>query len=200
MIDIILVVISSILTLVCPIPYIIDIIKGNTKPRVVSWFVWSILTGVSFVASLIEHQYPTAVLMLCSSMATIFVVILGWKNGDKKINKIDLTCFMGVLIGIILWIIFNSPSFAVIAMIAIDFIGGVPTLIHAWHKPHEETVITFILSFFASLFTMMTIKDWRITAFAYPLFLVMINFIFVITINSRRLVLKQRNATSSVSL
>ena len=200
MLDIALVIISSVLTLVCPIPYIIDIIKGNTKPRVVSWLVWSVLGGISFIASLAEHQYPTAALLLCMTIADMIVVVLGWKNGDRKISKIDLTCLAGATIGIILWITFNSPSFAVVVMILTDFIGGVPTLVHVWNKPHEETVATFAISFVAAVLTMTTIKDWRITAFAYPLFIVIITFVYVVVITLRRLVLKQRNATSSVSL
>lgn len=199
-ITIILVVISSILTLVSVIPYLIDIVKGRTKPRVVSWFVWSLLTGISFAASLTEHQYPTAALMFCSVLATMAIVVLGWKNGDKKINRLDIFCFIGVVIGIIFWVIFNSPSIAVVAMIAIDFIGGIPTQVHAWEKPQEETMKTFVLGLIGSLLTLMTVTNWQITAFAYPLFLVIININFVLLISIRRLVLKKRNASSSVSL
>lgn len=199
-ITIILVVISSILTLVSVIPYLIDIVKGRTKPRVVSWFVWSLLTGISFVASFTEHQYPTAALMFCSVLATMAIVVLGWKNGDKKISRLDIFCFIGVVIGIIFWVIFNSPSIAVVAMIAIDFIGGIPTQVHAWKKPQEETMKTFVLGLIGSLLTLMTVTNWQITAFAYPLFLVIININFVLLISIRRLVFKKRNARTSVSL
>ena len=188
----VLVFISSALLIIGILPYLIGVIKGKTKPRVVSWIIWSSLTGIACAAALAERQYPTAILLLFSSLGTLLVVLFGWKRGDKKIERIDIVCFVGAIVGIVLWQIFNSPAIATLAMIAIDLTGGIPTLLHAWKKPHEEAWITFLLSFIGALCTLFTVSDWRITAFAFPLYLVVINIAFTLVIVLRGAVLSRK--------
>lgn len=119
-----LLILSIVLTLVAIIPYIFEIIKGKTKPRIVSWFIWTTITSISAVAALVEHQYSTAILLFSAAFETFVVVLLGWRDGDKQIEKLDVICFIGAMTGIILWQIFNSPSIAVIATIIVDLVGG----------------------------------------------------------------------------
>jgi len=191
---ILFVIISSVLTIASVIPYLVEIVRKQTKPRIVSWFIWSVITGIAAVAALYDNQYATAVLLFSAMSETLAVVIFGWKNGDKKILTLDIVCFIGAIVGIILWVIFNSPAVAVIATILIDFIGGIPTLVHSWKKPSEETWITFMACFFASLLTIATLSDWRITSAAYPIYLVFVNleFTLVIVLRKKYLELKKR--------
>lgn len=178
----ILVAVSSVLTIVAILPYFIEVIRGKTKPRVVTWVIWSLLTFIGFLAAITEKQYPTAILLALSSLATFSIVIFGWKLGDKKIERVDVICFIGAIIGIILWQVFHSASFAMIVMIIVDLIGGIPTLIHSWKKPEEETWMTFLLSFFAAFLTLLAVEDWQITGFAFPLYLVIMNLLFTLVI------------------
>jgi hypothetical protein len=183
---IILVILSSIFTVVSTIPYIIEIIRGTTKPRVISWFIWSVLTGVAGVASYVDGQIPTTILMFFATIETLLIVILGWKHGNRKIERFDIICLVGAIVGIILWQVFNSPAIAVIATVAIDLVGGLPTLVHSWNKPHEETWSTFFLAFLGALCTVLALTEWKITSFAYPLYLVVINFMYVTVLLVRR--------------
>ncbi len=186
------VILSSIILLAGMVPYIKDVIKGKTKPRIISWFIWSCLTGISFFASLAEKQYPTAILMFFSMASTLSIVVLGWKKRQSGISRLDIVCLIGTIIGALLWYIFNSPAMAVIAMVCIDFIGGIPTQVHCWEKPHEETLSMFIMSGISALFTILAIQEWKITAFAFPLFLLVINIDYILMISLRRVYLKKK--------
>lgn len=181
-----LIVLSSILTFIGVFPYARDILRGKTKPRVVTWFVWSVLTGIAAIASYVDQQYPAAILAVVATAGTATIVVLGYKNGDRKFERIDFICLAGAGIGLILWWYFNSPAIAIIASITIDFIGAVPTLIHSWKKPHEETWIVFLLSFLGALCTVAVVTDWRVTAIAYPLYLTVINLVFTVLLVTRR--------------
>lgn len=188
----ILILFSSVVTIAGIIPYIVDIIKRKTKPRVVSWLIWSILTFISFIASIVEQQYPTAILMFCSFFITMMVFVLGIKYGNKNFGKLDVICLIGATLGILLWVIFDSPSIAVIIMIVIDFIGGIPTQIHCWQKPEEETLIMFIFSAIGALFTLIAVQNWIVTAYAFPLFLLVINIHYILIITIRKKVLSKK--------
>jgi hypothetical protein len=180
-----LVILSVVFTVVGVVPYIYEVVKGKTKPRVVSWLTWSVLTTIACVAAFVDGQYPTAILLLFASLETLAIVILGWHLGDKKAEGLDVICLSGAGVGIILWHVFDSPAIAVIATIVIDLVGGIPTLVHSWKKPFEETWSTFFMAFLGASCTLLVISDWRITAFAYPLYLVIINLLFSVVIIGR---------------
>jgi hypothetical protein len=174
-----LVVVSSALLLVATVPYVVDVIKGKTKPRIVSWFTWGLLGAITATASLTDHQYPAGVMSLLSCFGCFFIMALGWKHGDRKFERVDVICQVSALVGIGLWLMFDSPAVAVIAVIVIDLIGSVPTLIHSWHQPHEETWITFFLSGLAAVFTLFAAENHQITAIANPIYIALINALLV---------------------
>lgn len=173
-------------------PYIFDVIKKRTKPRIVTWMTWGILTGIAAITSIVEKQYSTAVFLLSSTAGSFTIVILGIKSGDKKLEKLDLVCLIGVVIGIILWQIFNSPSLGALAMLLIDFIGGVPTTIHAWKKPNEETWLTFLMCLLGSICTLLITTNWIVTAYAYPLFIACNSLLVTLIIILRKKILLKK--------
>lgn len=179
-------VLSGALVVVSVIPYLVSVIKRKTKPRIVSWIVWSILTTISSVAALSEGQYKTFILLMISSLATMTIAVFGWELGDKKISRLDVYCFIGALVGLVLWLALDSPALAVLVSIAANLIGSIPTVIHSWKAPKEETWLTFGLGSVGALFTVLIITEWRITAFAFPLYLFLINAALAVIIIGRR--------------
>ncbi|HSX45215.1 MAG TPA: hypothetical protein VLF39_03890 [Candidatus Saccharimonadales bacterium] len=186
----ILIILSSIITISATLPYIVDILKRKTKPRVVSWFTWALLGGISAAASLSDHQYAAGILSLSASVECLAVVILGLKYGNKEFALFDIACQFGAIVGLILWFIFNSPAIAVLASITIDLIGSMPTLKHAWQRPYEETWITFALSGLGAVFASFAATSTRITAIASPLYLIVINLIFTVVLLSRHKIIR----------
>ncbi len=178
--------IGVVLSIVCVIPYLLDIVKHKTKPRIISWFIWGSIGTVALAAALTDRQYPTALLMFVLVMMDFVVILFGWKNGDKSIKSFEFGCLVAAVIGVVLWLAFDSPATAVIAMITIGLIATVPTLAHAWEKPHEETLVTFVLYAVRSLCTIIALTDWRITASAYPIYLFADNLLIAAIIVYRR--------------
>lgn len=169
------IVISSILAIVNILPYIRDVYRKKTKPRIVSWLTWSLLTAIACAASFSDGQYATGILLFLASVETMSVVILGLRYGDRQFGTFDIGCQVAAIIGLILWLIFNSPSIAIIATVIIDVIASLPTLRHAWQKPFEETAITFLLGAIAAFFTLMASNSLAITAVVFPAYLVIMN-------------------------
>ena len=173
-----LIVLSSIITISATVPYILDILKRKTKPRVVSWFTWTILTGISAAASLSDHQYAAGILSLSASIECMAVVLLGLKYGEKEFAAFDIYCQISAIVGLILWFIFNTSAVAIIASIIIDLVSSLPTLKHAWEKPAEETWITFALSSLGASFAAFAATSTHITALANPIYIIAINVTF----------------------
>ncbi len=166
------VVISSVLLVIAPIPYIRDILKGKTKPRVVSWLNWALLTAIIATASLSDKQYPAALMAYLLTSYLLIIVVLGWRTGEKQFTAFDIFCQLGVVGCLVLWGIYNSANVAIIAAIFIDFIALMPTLKHAWQKPQEETSAEFILAGIAAFFTLLAAESIKVTSAAFPIYLI----------------------------
>jgi len=180
-----LAILSGVLVAGSAVPYVIEIIKGKTKPRIVSWFTWSLLMAIALAASLADHQYPAALLLAFDMIGTLSVVVLGWRHGDRKVERFDIICQAAALLGVALWFVFKSPAIAVLATVAIDFVGSLPTLKHSWQKPYEETALTFLLSAAAGLCTVLIANSQKVTAIAYPLYIFGINVLLSVIIFAR---------------
>lgn len=181
-----LVILSNFLSIASTFPYLAGVVKGVVKPRIITWIIWSILTGVSCIASLFEGQYVTMTLLIVTTALTSSVAILGWRHGSKQVNKLDITCLICALVGIVIWRLSNSPGLAVIVMLIADLMGGLPTLIHSWQKPNEEEWRTFSISAVGSFCTLLAVNSWKITAFAFPLYLVVMGLTYSTIIITRR--------------
>jgi hypothetical protein len=171
---------GGIISLIGTIPYTLDTIKGKTKPRVASWLMWAMLTGVAAAASLSAGHVSAAVLATCMTVSCAAVAILAfWKNSQVVFSKFDNTCLFASLSGVVLWQVFNSPELAVLAVVAIDAIASLPTLRHAYRAPEEETMFEFLMAGVASVITIVAATDFSSTAVAYPLYIIIFDFIVV---------------------
>ena len=166
-------VVASVIAAGGTIPYIVETVKGKTKPRIVTWSTWSLLTGMAAAAAFSDGQLASGLFALLGSLATAAIAIAGFRYGDRSLTPLDISCLSGVIVGLVLWRLFDSPALAVWAAIAIDLTGFIPTLVHAWRAPHEETLITYALvSFggFLSVAAALLAGGISVTALGYPLY------------------------------
>jgi hypothetical protein len=153
------------------VPYLLATVRGSTRPRIVTWLTWSLLTAVAGAASASAGDYPAAAFSLVGTLATALVVAVGLRYGDRSVTRLDAACLALVLAGFVLWIVLDLPGIAVAAACLIDFVGLVPTLVHGWRRPREETPVTFALIAAGGLATAAAAwGTWTVTALAYPLY------------------------------
>lgn len=168
------------------LPYLRDVIRGKTKPRVVSWLTWTVLTAIATAAALSDKAYASGILTLAGTLATGSVVLAGLKYGDKHFERFDVACLVGAFVGLALWLIFGSPEIAIIATVSIDFVGAMPTLRHGWQKPNEETELAFIVSSFAAFLSLLAVDNYSVTNLAFPLYLTLMNGLIATVVVMRK--------------
>ena len=179
--------VAGILALIDVIPYIVDIIKGKSKPHIVSWLTWTLLLIIGTSAAFAAHQTRSALLTLGDTIGTGLVLIIGLKYGTAKYSLFDGMCQLAAILGLVFWLIFNSPAIAVIAVVSIDLIGSIPTIKHSWIKPEEETWQSFIIMTIASLLTVISLSVLSVTSLTYPIYLLLSNLIIALIVVYRRL-------------
>lgn len=182
---------GALIAIFCTLPYLIDIVKRKTKPNIVTWITWSLLIGVGAAALFASNEFNAALLLCGDFVATFAVVLVGLRYGTVKLDRFDFFCMLGVVAGLMLWIVFNSPLIAIIATIGIDFIGTIPTVRHSYFHPEEETYLTFLLGVFASIFTLLSLHEYMVSAWVYPLYLLLSNaMLFIVILLGQRKISK----------
>ena len=182
----ILLIIASILTIGAVIPYIRDIRKGTTKPNLVSWITWTLLTGIATAAQISAGEFFAAGLSGSPAFGTTLVIIFGLRHGFVKYGRFDIFCQIAAVVGIILWQLFDSAAIGVVAAVVIDFIGGLPTIRHAWKKPNEETWQAFAIACLGAVFGIAALDTFNWVTLPYAIYLVLINLTFTSVILARR--------------
>ena len=169
----ILIVLSSLFTIAATVPYMVEIVQGKAKPRVASWFTWTAIQAIGAIAAFSAHQTPAAIYTLFCALECGAIVVLGIKHGDKKFETLDIVCLSGAIVGLFSLAFLKAPSLAIIVLVATDFLGAIPTLKHAWLKPHEETWVTYALFGIGSGITLLIADFHILTAIAYPMYLLL---------------------------
>jgi len=178
---------AGILAMLAIIPYVIDIIRRKTKPNIVSWLTWTLLLAIGTAGAFAAHEIRTALLTTGDLIGTGLTLLLGLKYGIAKFSWFDGFCQAGAVLGLILWLIFNSPVVGILAVIFIDCIGLLPTLKHSWNEPMEETWQTFAVLIVASTLTLLSISDFNTASLAYPIYLLLANALVTVVVIYRRL-------------
>jgi hypothetical protein len=80
-------------------------------------------------------------------------------------------------VGILLWQITNDPVLAIVFSIAADILASLPTIRKAYYDPDSEYEYPYLLSAISMVITLLTIKSWAFTTYAFPLYMLVINVV-----------------------
>ena len=186
-------VIAIIVSILGDLIYIASVLKGNTKPHVLTWFVWGMLSTILFLAQVFDGGGPGAWVTSFSALGHFIIAGLALFKGEKHITKGDWVCFATALITMPLWYFTKTPLYSVILIVLIDIVGFIPTFRKSFSKPYEETELPYALSLLKHISASIALVNFSfITAF-YPLSMIFVNGSFVLMLMWRRSIPKTKN-------
>jgi len=170
-----LMVLGTLLVLISAYPYLLDVVRGRTRPRLFSWVTWTLLGAIATVAAYSEGEYPSATLTAAATLETGAIAVVGWRCGNRVFERLDAVCLGGVVLGLLLWNRYESPLLGLSVALAIDLLAAVPTVRHAWCRPHEETTLAYLLCTAAAACSLAAMPRLTLMGSLYPLYLLVIN-------------------------
>ncbi|MCR4328632.1 MAG: hypothetical protein NUV53_03905 [Patescibacteria group bacterium] len=171
------------------VPYYRDIFRGTTKPHPFTWLGFAILNGITFVAQVVTGGGPGAWVTAITTIATLGIAILAFTRGEKNITIFDWICFIGALIGIVLWRLTSDPLWAVVIVTVADLLAFAPTYRKAFLRPQEETVTLYMMSVFKYAISIFALTTLSLTTVFFPVAIVLANvgIVFVLIIRGRHM-------------
>ncbi len=168
-------VISTILPLYSPVPYIRSILRGETKPHRTTRLVY-LAIGLLTTLSLLAAGDRVAIwISAVSLLQAIILFFLGLTYGVGGWSKTDLLCLTLACVGIFAWQTTKDPLLGLYFGILADLAGTIPTIIKTWHDPTTEEPQFYILDGAAGAFNVFALTRWAPGDFTYPLYLFLIN-------------------------
>jgi hypothetical protein len=176
-----LVLIGAIVLLIGTIFYIKETLKGNTKPNRVSWLIWSIAPMIATIAAISDGITWSVLPVFMSGFCPFLVFVASFinKNSYWKLRKIDYFCGLFSILALIFWGIAKEPNVAIILAIISDGLATIPTLIKFWKYPETETIHAYTAAIFNAFTSFFAINIWNFSAYAFPIYLISINILFV---------------------
>lgn len=181
-----LAIISVVIGLVAFFPYFRDILRRRTKPHAFTWSVWSVIMSISFVASLSKGGGYGAYAIGATAVACAATFVASLFRGEKDIARLDEMGLAAASVGILLWILTDSPLLAVIIVSLTDFAGFIPTFRKAYGKPWEETLSMYAMSGFSIALSIFALQSINPTTVIYPATVFASNYAFITMVMLRR--------------
>lgn len=179
---------AGILQVVAGFWYVRSIVRGETKPNRVTWWIIALVNGMIAVSYFAAGARATIWLpaVYAASFAVIGVLSLKYGEGPVSLNAVDRISLGGALASAVVWAVVRSPVPALFMNMATEFIGLVPTINKSYRRPWTENRVSWILATFASLLNVFAIGEWTVVIALYPIYVFITNLIITCFILRRK--------------
>jgi hypothetical protein len=166
--------------------YAVTVLRGRTRPHILSWWIWSLVMAVAAAVQITNGAGAGAWVTAFSAAACLAIALLSLRHGDRNIAATDWAALATALMIIPVWAATSDPLLAVVMASAIEWLGYYPTMRKSWLRPHEETTITYGLDLAKWMMSLGALTTWSVVTLTYPLALLAANALLVTILLGRR--------------
>lgn len=166
--------------------YFRNIFRGKTKPHTISWLIWAVLNGVTFLTQRTNGAGAGGWITGFSAGAAVLIFIAAIYYGEKNITKLDWYCVAGSMVSLSFWYLYPSGPAEVIFASVTFALGFVPTYRKGFMKPYSETAMTFALNGTKFLIAIAALEQFNLATVLYPSVVAITNLGFVALLLARR--------------
>lgn len=182
---------STILVYASMFRYIYSIIKWNTRPNLIGWLLYQIATICILISSYELGSLPTIMLSLAFAITQLIVIILSFRYGFTRINRVEGIYFGISMISLIFWAIathsdgllkmlhFTERWVAIFVLTTntfIEIMWAIAIFTKLYQHPETEDQIAWLLWWIAWLFSLFAVTAFTYEAVLYPAYILITNF------------------------
>lgn len=158
--------------------------RGGVKPNRVTWFLWSIIPFIAFSAQINQGVGLQSLTTFMTGFIPLLIFLASFLNKKSywKIGRLDIVCGVLSMTGILLWLITKTGNTAIIFAIIADGLAAIPTIAKSYHAPQTEDYKIFLFGAISALLTLLTIKVWDFSYFAWPIYILAFNLLLTLLI------------------
>lgn len=141
--------------------YLLQTVRGRTKPNRVTWLLWGLFPLITFAAQRAQGVEEQSWVVFASAVLPLLIVAASFLNKKSywRTQKRDYYLMLAALLGIVLWIVTSDANIAILFAIIADFLAGVPTFIKAYRQPRTESWAAYALNAIGNGIAVLAIHD-----------------------------------------
>lgn len=173
-------VLAGVISLLAYIPYIASIIRRKTVPSRTTWWILFFVGVVTLITYEESGASNTIFFLVGDVIGAFLTALLSILYGKDGIRFFDKMCFLGALISLGFWVIFQeSPTVAFSVSLTVEVIAIIPTVRKTYFDPNEEDVVAWLLTFIAAVANLYAIETWSLIVASYPVYEFFINGVVI---------------------
>jgi hypothetical protein len=158
------------------IPYVKDVLRGTTRPNIVSWSLWTLAVLITLAAQITAGASWPALILVGATVANVTVIVLAlFGYGYTKFGTVEWICLFLSLAALIFWRITEQPLVAIGFAITADCIAYIPTLVKTYKDPFSETAVYWLLLVVTDLMAIASTTLFNAANLAFPIYYASIN-------------------------
>ncbi|KKP86182.1 MAG: hypothetical protein UR90_C0037G0003 [Parcubacteria group bacterium GW2011_GWC1_35_8] len=169
--------------------YFRNIFRGQTKPNLVSWFIWMLapFIGVFFQLKAGAGLASLPVFLAGAGSLLVIVFSLRNKNAYWELTKLDMICGVLSLTSLVFYIYTHNLSISILFAILSDGLAFIPTFIKSWKFPETETNSVYFADIFNNILGLLIIKNWSFTIYSFLVYLAVFNLIEIFILYRKKI-------------
>lgn len=179
--------IAGIIALLAYVVYVVSILRGKSKPNRVTWWIWSFMGLVLALSYHSSGALNTIWVPYVEFLGPFSISLLSIKYGEGNLeNKTDLYCFLGGVLSIMLWIVFNNPVIALVTNLAIDAFAIIPTIKKSYLRPEGEDFWAWFGTGLADGLNFFAVERFTFAILLYPVYMLISDLIIIFILLLRK--------------
>lgn len=178
----VLAIIASIFAILGNISYVRDVFSKKVIPHPYTWFVWTIVSGVTFFGQVAKGAGIGALPTAVAEIFALNIFLFSLQYGFSHVTKTDTYFLVTALLGIIPWIVTKDPTISVIIVVTIDLIAFIPTLRKTWDKPHTESPTLYTMNVCRHALTLLSLQAYNVATVLHSIAMIVSNSLMTLFI------------------
>lgn len=169
--------------------YLRSMIFGQTRPNLVSWFIWMLAPFIGVFFQLKAGAGLSVIPIFMAGFGPLIVVFVSLviKNGYWKINLFDIICGICALISLVIYIITHNAAVSILFAILADALAFIPTFKKSWNFPETESAYAYACTIVSNTLGLLIIKEWFFTIYSFGIYLITFNIIMLLILNRKKI-------------
>lgn len=168
------------------VPYVRKIFLREVQPHAYTWFVWSIVSGITLFGQLAKGAGVGAISTAASEFFTLSIFLLSLRYGFNGIHRTDTIFLLIALAGLVPWYLTKDPTISVVIAVSIDLAAFVPTIRKTWSEPATEAPVLYGANVVRHMFGLFSLQAYNVATVLHPAAMICVNTLMTALICMRR--------------
>lgn len=168
------------------IPYIRDIVRGQTRPHRGTWLVWAVLAIVVYVSQRADGASWSLPMAGAQALLTTVIFVLAIRRGEGGLSATDAVLTAMAAAGVVGWMASDQPIVATASVMVVDLLAVAMMTPKTYRDPGSETLASFALASLGGALAAGAVESPRAALLMYPLYFCAVNAAIALLIHRRR--------------